>query len=438
MPRKRPPPSDSPEDPATTESNKKRPSPAEIIALELSTAPDRSTFFSVAGQFAARLACEGFLDAGNTVLLALLEIFPNSQEDIGIYVTQSFEFLWERAGARPPVPWEQPSDEQLAEWEESMRGNWPKSEDKEDVLETMYEMALLGDRNPRPYQLLTAVGLAIELQQTEKAKRLADIEAHYLRDETHNAVWMQVIKYRVLAGIILEGTFKRYASQTAADAQQDADKVVEAIRAWPAKHGERQSARAQRRVELSAAGFDAILKIFEPFKWENEESARRPPASDEAIAAAEERLGLPLPDDYKEFLKISNGMGFLPDLGMPGLRSVESLEWEEFADLGLDEIDADLGLPLDPAEVDKIPKIGRAIMINSEDDEENVWLLEPAQVEATLDIVKKERKQDNYVQEVGWRVGFWTHWTVTTDWYPNFKAYLQAYALEAESKSKQA
>ncbi|RSM08367.1 hypothetical protein CDV31_008179 [Fusarium ambrosium] len=56
-----------------------------------------------------------------------------------------------------------------------------------------------------------------------------------------------------------------------------------------------------------------------------------PPATDEQILALERKLDLVLPDDYKEFLKISNGFGgswngyYLE----PPLHGVEDVEWED-------------------------------------------------------------------------------------------------------------
>ncbi|TFY77427.1 hypothetical protein EWM64_g6587 [Hericium alpestre] len=191
MPRKRPLSFDAAVE--AGDSNKKRFSTGETIAKEIQLAhTEVDCVFLTAGDFVVRLACESFLDAGNSILLALLDTFPNSDSKIGLYVRHSFEFLWERAGVRPPVPWEQPSAEELA-----------------DTFETLCDMVALGDLDPRPYSSTTTLALAVELGKQEKVQELGDLLARRQRMEEHPATWIQISKYRTLAGLILDGTFKR-------------------------------------------------------------------------------------------------------------------------------------------------------------------------------------------------------------------------------------
>ena len=85
--------------------------------------------------------------------------------------------------------------------------------------------------------------------------------------------------------------------------------------------------------------------ICEIYDMNMPESVLHPGASSQAISNAEQRLGVIFPDDYKEFLRISNGIG--EDFGfhtgiLPGLplKKVEELEWR----------DADFELPVSVVE----------------------------------------------------------------------------------------
>jgi hypothetical protein len=53
-------------------------------------------------------------------------------------------------------------------------------------------------------------------------------------------------------------------------------------------------------------------------------------------------------------------------------------------------------------EEEKLPKLGRVLMI-SDDSGELVWLVEPARVEEALEVLKKERNEGELLSEVGWR-----------------------------------
>lgn len=84
-------------------------------------------------------------------------------------------------------------------------------------------------------------------------------------------------------------------------------------------------------------------------------------------------------------------------LSIPGSRPVERLEWQETQELGFEELTADLGIKFTRDENDKVPRMGRVLMISDHDDEEEMqWLFEPAEVRS----VGRERKRDEYRLEV--------------------------------------
>lgn len=116
-----------------------------------------------------------------------------------------------------------------------------------------------------------------------------------------------------------------------------------------------------------------------------EKTLFRDPASTEAIEEAEKKLGVELPADYKEFLRLSNGFG-APFGGIhfePALYPVADIrkitdEEDYFTDLTLELLrDVDLGMAIKEYDV----TVGKAIEIGTEDIM-NTWLIPPPQVAA--------------------------------------------------------
>ncbi|PGH04609.1 hypothetical protein GX51_03442 [Blastomyces parvus] len=116
------------------------------------------------------------------------------------------------------------------------------------------------------------------------------------------------------------------------------------------------------------------------------ESLFHDPASRADIAAAEKRLGIKLPADYKEFLAITDGFeqswgGIVADpVPLHGVSEIRWLEDDEdyFLDLEIDLINP--GFPY------KWAKVGKAIEIGC-DDIYNVWLIPPWKVHEVQDRV---------------------------------------------------
>ncbi|KAJ7809978.1 hypothetical protein B0H13DRAFT_2384848 [Mycena leptocephala] len=204
------------------------------------------------------------------------------------------------------------------------------------------------------------------------------------------------------------------------------------FRSWPATRESRQKARETQARKFAALRTSALLDALEPLKPDDEDSIKEAPATETDIADVEVRLGMPLPADYREFLLVSNGMKFIPSLELPGLRPVAELAWEESKDLGLDELEITLGAKFgEEKSRGVLPKMGRILMISAADDEEQVWLLEPSQVERTLEILADKRTSTRSKQAVGWRIVLWRHWCPETVWYQSFRSYLQAAARRA-------
>ncbi|KAM0350609.1 hypothetical protein ACHAPU_003095 [Fusarium lateritium] len=115
-----------------------------------------------------------------------------------------------------------------------------------------------------------------------------------------------------------------------------------------------------------------------------------PPATDEQISSVEKRLDVTLPDDYKEFLKISNGFGgtwngYHLD---PPLSGADDVDWVfegfevPFLELH-DTLSGVMELKL-PGEQPEWPGSGKTIVIGSE-DVLNVLLVTPQNTRVILD-----------------------------------------------------
>ncbi|KAJ7447118.1 hypothetical protein B0H11DRAFT_1878944 [Mycena galericulata] len=392
--------------------------------------------FTLIHTAAERLAAQGFLSAGTSILTALVSDFPHCLDGVNETIRWAFEFLWEAGGHRPEgLPWEVPSPEKFDEMEvEYDRGKYPSTpEENMHALELIDTKISLGDLPTYPCSLRSAAMMCFASGDLERARKYVDLEFKRIVFSNHMNEWLRLIKCRKLAPIILEGGLGRAMGQTAEGAKKDAETIIAAFRSLPSR--EERLRRAREVVPPTPLSISALLDILGPFKADDDESLRKHPTTEKEISDAGVRLGVSLPEDYHDFLLVSNGMNFMPPLELPGLRPVEELVWEEASDLGLDELEMSLGMKMKEGESKSLPKMGRLLMISAAEDEEQVWLLEPSQVENTLEVLKTERGLKQFSQPVGWRVVLWRHWCPEPIWYRSFRKYLEAAATTAKKVS---
>ncbi|MBZ5710780.1 SMI1/KNR4 family protein [Nannocystis pusilla] len=97
----------------------------------------------------------------------------------------------------------------------------------------------------------------------------------------------------------------------------------------------------------------------------------RPPASEEAIRAAEVRLGISLPADFRAFLAVSNGWyGCLmfPN-GLAQLLPVEEIQWSHASEADVDSIVEDHGPDLKGVDLAR-----ETLLIGDGDGNESIFL----------------------------------------------------------------
>ncbi len=147
--------------------------------------------------------------------------------------------------------------------------------------------------------------------------------------------WTELTKVLPLAEMILSGCAATITGTTADKATQRARNIVEEATEWRTAHAKRVATALEHRNRLRALPLSDLLDQIG-------QDLRKDPASRSNIEAAEERLGITLPQEYKDLLLLSDGMEFIPSIYIPGLRSVKELTWEESEDLGLNELTVDL------------------------------------------------------------------------------------------------
>lgn len=180
----------------------------------------------------------------------------------------------------------------------------------------------------------------------------------------------------------------------------------------------------------------------------------RDPATELEIKESEARLGVQFPEDYKEFVSITDGFGaaFSGILCEPPLHSLSELRWfnddeEYFTDLPLD-IPGNLTMAIQTYDGEgncDWVQVGKAIEIGTEDID-NQWLIPPSKMNEVKDRVRKILSSQDYDERTkisvrhtvedfaGSENAFWDlEWGFVTwaaggsacmEVFPSFKAYM--------------
>ena len=218
-----------------------------------------------------------------------------------------------------------------------------------------------------------------------------------------NDFWtFNIARWRPLVSLALTGIVVGATGHTAEQAAHDAEIVKQALYSLHPSSVAAHEGRDAPAQHFTDMRWDRLVPMLDNLKWEQHHTLLRHPASLTVIEEAEERLGITLPPDYKQFLLVSNGVEFMPSIDTPGFKPVEELRWQTAEELGLDAFRVDLGCETDPAEYALLPKMDRVLVI-SDDSEEMVWFVDPGTVEAAVRVLKEAGRSDDVVGEPGWR-----------------------------------
>ncbi|KAI0729146.1 hypothetical protein C8Q72DRAFT_952099 [Fomitopsis betulina] len=353
---------------------------------------------------AIRLGIEGFADLCNSLLLTLLVSTYGSQlEHVQVCLGD------------PPSP------EEVDSWglDDRESHSFPAEEDREDILESISTRIASSDTHWTlpPYTLAGAIAMAIDAGKVDEACQWMRILVHRAMASGLSSIWLELARWRNVAELaITSGVVAEITGRTSQLAEQDTTALKEALLSFPLISAAVETQRCKVLEKFVHASMSSLVRMLDVLAWEDHETLLKPSASSAAIHDAEERLGTgTLPDDYKEFL--------LP---------VEALEWQDAEDFGLDDLCVDLGCKTDPAEDERLPKMGRVLVISDSNSEEIVWYVAPETVREAIRVFKAEGRSDETVGPPGLRVVFWVHYLPDLEWLRSFRGYVQYLARKAE------
>lgn len=125
-----------------------------------------------------------------------------------------------------------------------------------------------------------------------------------------------------------------------------------------------------------------------------------------AIKATEKRLGVLLPDDYKDFLKTTNGLLAFPILN-PELSPIEKIDF--LKNIERPEIfELYKGYPAEENDTESLEEyVSRALLISVHPEEQMIWLIPPK-------------------EEFGnWQTWFFGNWVPGENRYPSFRHFIE-------------
>lgn len=396
------------------------------------------------------LAMGSFLQEANVILEAF---WKHDLPDDGNtwLVDRAFEVLWHAAGKRPdfvPFP-STPIDQLEIEHRNYLGGehyNYPIPEVAWDKLtgkdafrqaqtwfatverdtETLFllEKALQEPAKLAPYEFCNATAIAAEIAarqgNEDVAIRMAQWWAEKYLESSHNSNISVMGCSRHVAPLILRGILTQSLDLSKEKCQQLAEEVITAME---------HRMQVGRSLVYGYWHWDQLLKKLsdlaiafeeEAFSIEERETRwiGRSAASEEAIHATEKRLGLSLPDDYKDFLKISNGLSAFP-MDHPALIAVEEIDWykklEEPELYDLLKIYWDMEAEDEEATIE--PYTQRALLISYIPDDQMIWLIPP--IDETQD----------------WQTWYFAAWLPGERRYPSFRHFMEKCILTLEEQS---
>ncbi|PTB63361.1 hypothetical protein BBK36DRAFT_1143856 [Trichoderma citrinoviride] len=190
-------------------------------------------------------------------------------------------------------------------------------------------------------------------------------------------------------------------------------------------------------VKERAQGIDISQQVLNDYPF------IKTPASQESIQQQESTLQTTLPEDYKQFLHVTNGTGFSGISWIPSLRGVEQLQWTQAADEGLGLLRLDTFPPnvtsleettsLTSEEFDESPPLERILMIGDEDEETVVLLLEPEYVRKCWVWLAGKRGMEVGDAPGQWLLISFTPWMATVEVHPSFEEYMRSRIKSVEA-----
>jgi AraC-like DNA-binding protein len=409
-------------------------------ALKTIQSGDDERMYCTATDAALYIATAGYLDEANQLLATLWRHgWPHSRNTW--LPDQAMEVLWATAGHRPAgVPFAQQSIDAIEvahrhymaidRWGIPLKaGSWQEltgldlfrrscrlacpdtysrmpqaAAEREALLGLDKYLAAYTDDQPT-YMFAIATCLAAELAARNGMREQAIAYAQRWAEQypRHQYILPTMASNRHLAPLLLQGILAERFGVTPDACQtylRDLQAVVEARmqRGRALVYGTWSWERLLKAVSTQTlAGDSAHFSMLAGSSgWQGQA-----PASEEALAAAEQRLGITLPADYRAFLGTSNGFAALSST-TPALLPVEQIDYLRHI------LDAEILAILKEYPGDDMPAIMDSCIQVSERDAEELVLLIPPQAAGEA-----------------WQTWFFAHWVPGEIRYPSFRHYLE-------------
>ncbi|CAD0082647.1 unnamed protein product [Aureobasidium vineae] len=265
--------------------------------------------------------------------------------------------------------------------------------------------------------------------------------------------------------VFMSGALAKIWGLSAQELDSRAAKLLEASRQryW---HGPSPQGPDSMSELLQSCNDDSVAKsdsFCDEMDQEQPTSLYKAPATEQQISDLEQRLNITLPDDFKTFLRSSNGFGGIWNGYFPGppLRSTDEIDWLDYSEYELvfDQLshpwlaNYQKDLPTHGEEFPEPPIFTNVICVASEDIDD-VWLIPPQMMQQMREHYKKvyemlnddgkriiERSIDDFA-------GSWDEWE-TLDWgcvywacggsatlicFKSFKAWLEDQAWDVKDR----
>lgn len=301
--------------------------------------------------------------------------------------------------------------------------------------------------------LTAAAELAIHMNNAEKTREVIQIIA-----ENFDQMWIDVAKSRKVWSYLKDGGLARAIG---VDEGKLKDFEAEAYRTFEERiqNGPRRLLKDLSMKELVALCNNNTLRnaVWEDMEVDSgiPESILYKGATKDEIADLERRLGLELPDDYKEFLTVSNGMesvwnGFH---GEPKLLNTDSVRMVDATEqqIAIEGASANLGFYLSMSVKVEWEPLRDVIQVNDGTEETKfVWLLPPEHTRRSAEIfyaalaqlpadeqghiTKMVRHYYGSRSDLSWIVCVWSPETLELANYSSWREYVEVMAGDAANE----
>ncbi|KAF2466329.1 uncharacterized protein BDR25DRAFT_306156 [Lindgomyces ingoldianus] len=308
-----------------------------------------------------------------------------------------------------------------------------------------------GDAQIRPDDLTAAIDLALFMGEKDKAEEILQVFA-----ENFNVTWIDLSKSRGVWQLLKD---KALAKAIGVD-EEKMDAFQEEVLETFTERLEKGAARVFRDLPMKTLVNMCNENTLKNAVWEEMDGDPDDPpetilhdgATEEQIARVEAKLGHDLPDDFKEFLTLTNGMdsywnGFYGEPKIHGTEAIhvfDASEQQEIWNSASVEIAfvTNMSVKIEWATLDRVIQIN-----DGAEDSKFVWLVEPEYGQklggsffaAFRQLPKEEQEhvskllgyfhagKDNS-QSVGWQVCVWCPRTLDLVTYHSWREYLELLA----------